>query len=478
MRKDRASQIEHLKNAVLVVLFFTTILLLYLLWSLDAQGRFHLPDIIPHREAQVVIDVDGAIVPDAIVYGMGDGSFRIRNEKTAGIYRRSLAHLSSMRGDSGVSVTEISEEQYASSIRMYRSLTIDFAYQIPFAELCSHYDMPFSTVMNSIRSFDALAFSDASPESLFIADTQREQYYRIQASDEADLYAAMIESDNFSELPICYTIGDILGGDNRRLMPLMAESSLEPVRWREEGEDASLGMRHALLESLFGENLDFVRRITDHPGNVTYMYGYGQKTLTHQVDGVLEYKNEVSDAKGGGFFGDLKTALTFAAAHGIWNGSDERDIRFTLAEVDAASAGKQEGYRFSFRAKLEENPLYYEEDFPLTIEVLDGQVSYCRSDLIWTERTADSLQTKQAHDPANVIARNYSHIYHTMSGNPLTVDQDVAFQYVVSAVRDIRTGLVRIASDEWLRPAWVVEVEGGRRFYFSLYEALPIGASR
>jgi hypothetical protein len=288
----------------------------------------------------------------------------------------------------------------------------------------------------------------------------------------------MAESEESITLSVCYTIGNILGGDNQELMPLFEESSLMPVRWKSDSEETSQSIRLLLLESLFGENLDFVRRIADNAGNVTYLYGYGKKTFTYQSDGVLEYKNEAADATAGGFYKDLETALSFAAVNGLWDGAEASGLRLTLRNAEVISNGKQEGYRFGFGAHIAEHPLYYEAGLPLIVEVLDGQVSYLRSDMIAVERMPAHGQEKPVQDPANVIARNYNHIYNVSTGNVLSVNQDIAFQYVVSSVRDVRVGLVRLLNNEWLQPAWILETRGGQRFYFSLYEAIPIGTGK
>ena len=65
-----------------------------------------------------------------------------------------------------------------------------------------------------------------------------------------------------------------------------------------------------------------------------------------------------------------------------------------------------------------------------------------------------------------------------MTGNMLAVNEESAFEYVAQAVEDIRMGLVRIANDDRLRPAWILATESGQVFYFSLYEATPIGMGK
>ncbi len=478
MSQDKTTRTEHLKTVILVVLFFTTILLLYLLWSLDSRGSFRLPDILPQRAATQAPEAESLLVPDRVVYGMGDGSYRQREEETRAVFREGLSALRALCGEPGAAVAEITREQYEEAMLTYRSLSIDYAYGIPYGELCSRWEIPSVTGMEQIGAMSALSFSEASGESVFIAEGEADKYYRLYGQSGTELFASLWEREELESLTACYTVGNILGGGNPSLIPLSAESDLSTLGWKEESEEASKDLRQALAESLFGENFDFVRRITDSFGNITYMYGYGQKTFTQRVDGVLEYKNETPEAAAGGFFGDLETALAFVAAHGTWGSLDGEEIGFYLSDAQPVSAGKREGHRFQFGAWIDGRSLYYEDGVPIEIEVLDGQISYYRRDVISVDGNVRRPGLRPAQDPANVIARNYNHIYNVMTGNVLSVNEESAFQYVALAVREIRTGLVRIANDERLQPAWILGMENGQKFYFSLYEAIPIGMTK
>ena len=55
---------------------------------------------------------------------------------------------------------------------------------------------------------------------------------------------------------------------------------------KEVGTDAA--------RAVFGDTFSFVRRITDSFGNVTYMYGYGEKNLYLYAEGAIEYRTTVS----------------------------------------------------------------------------------------------------------------------------------------------------------------------------------------
>ncbi len=459
MEQDRSRRIEHLKTAVLVVLFLTTILLLYLLWSFDSQGRLHLPDILIHRETQLVPKAESVIVPDRVVYSMGDGSYRQKTEGTYDVFERGLSQMQAVLLHSDAVVEEITKEQFSESIKDYRSLTIYFPYALPFRELANDKQVGAAPVVEFDREMDVLAFSEASGKSVFFGNTEMESFYRLHAGDDIDYYERMTEDKALRERTVFYRVGDILGGDNDILIPLSAESELGSLRWRRDIEHPGESVP-ALTESLFGENLDFVRRITDNFGNVTYMYGYGQKTFTHQVDGVLEYKNEATETVAPGFLRELNIALTFAARHNLWSDVSDQGIQYVLSDVEPLAQGRMSGRRFTFGGFIDGWPLRYDSGHPLVIEVLNGQVTYCRTEPIQLVDTPGGSQKRAVHDPANVIARNYNHLHNVLTGNLLSVNEDRTFQLVVSKLTDVRRGYVRLSNDEALRPAWIIEAEG------------------
>ena len=69
--------VEHIKTAILVVLFLTTILLLYL--SFNQSGKsFSISDILPGGRASVItVSVDEYIAPEYTVQSEGNGKFLI-----------------------------------------------------------------------------------------------------------------------------------------------------------------------------------------------------------------------------------------------------------------------------------------------------------------------------------------------------------------------------------------------------------------
>jgi hypothetical protein len=406
----------------------------------------------------------------------GDGSYQLADENLDQKFAGALIELRRLSNSASILVSEVTSQQYQEAMSGYKSIILSFDYGIPFDEICFRYEIKKATGFDVIESMNSLSFSEAAKESIFIYDRAKGKYFRLLADEESSVVADEFSKLQRDEMLSYYTVGNILGGQNPALIPLTTDNSLSSVRYDKESQEASEEIKQALAESLFGENFDFVRRITDSFGNVTYMYGYGQKTFSTSVDGVFEYKNETLEGNSAGFFADLQTALTFVAMHGGWDSPDGQQAVFYLKNAQGIADGKKEGYRFSFSIELWGEEVFYESGFSIEIDVLAGQISYYKRDVFSVD---DDYKTsfRPAQDPANVIAQNYSYIYSNMDSNVFSVNEE-AFDAVASRISSVQTGFVRIQSDRVLRPVWIIQMNNGQRFYFSLYEATPIVQSK
>ena len=476
MSEQKVNRIERAKTILLVVLFFMTILLLYLLWSPEYQSRFRLPNILSQREQAETPEAENVLLPDKVAYSYGDGSFILLTKNPQDAFAFTVSQLKAINASSSKSVSEITADQFKEGIDQYKSAFLSFNYGIPFNELCERYDILNTAEFDNIGDVYLIAFSEADKKSIFIYDDNTQKYFRIVLDMENnavnDLFAIISEEKSAAY----YRIGTIFGGDNDALIPLVLTSNLSKIRYKEESDEDSESVKKALAESLFGENFDFVRRITDNFGNITYMYGYGQKTFTSYVDGVLEYKNEVVPGSGNGFFGDLEVALSFVATHGTWDSLDGQNLEFYLVDAKEISDEKRTGYQFSFGAIIMGEKVFYEDGFPIEVRILDGQVAYYKRNVIsiYKEQIFDGNSTL-AQDPANVIAQNYNYIYNMMTNSVSDVNEETMFEYVANSVTSVEAGLARIENERNLQPAWVIHMDNGSSFYFSLYEARPIG---
>ncbi len=459
---DRKRLIERIKSVVLVVLFFTTILLLYLLWGAP-KPSLQIQNLLFGSGEESAPRAQDLLVPLYAAFGNADGSFRLA-QNTEEIYRAAAQRFSDFSAEGGVVTEEIDEEQYREALTAYESLSLYFGFDVDFSDFCAQLGIGEFSGAEQIGTFQAFSFSDAARESLLLRDSGTRRCYRIVFGVEQNVVAELRALAEESEESL-YPAGDILGGDSTALLPLSATSRLRAGSFTAEpDEDRQIEM----AEAVFGDTFDFVRRIEDSFGNVTYMYGYGQKTFSAYVDGTYEYKSEVGQGESLGYFGDLQTGVNFAAACGGWEDS------LRLSAVRRLEGGRTGGYEYFFVQSADGVPVYTEHHYAAEISVVDGQVIRYLSataDL----KPADEGSSRDLIDPANVLANNCNHIYNISSGSMMSIDSEEALGYVADRVSAVRQGYFRSEAEGLLLPCWVVSTDTGACFFFDLYDASPLG---
>ena len=466
--------LENFKNVILVVLFITTILFLYLLWSDSGTSSFKLSGILPFGRGEFAApDCGSVILPDYLACGEGDGSFTLNIGDTAPELARTVELLKKFVA-SPVSVYNVSGYQCKEALTRYKASFLSWSYTLPFTDFCEYYGIESISGMESVR-MTGIGLSSAADDSIFIIDNKNGVYYRL-ISDELKLSPLEpTPKSSFSD-GIYYTVEEILGCSSLALLPIIESSKQAPCRYESEAATAPESMRMAMAEGAFGDTFDFVRRITDSFGTVTYMYGYGQKTLTAMPDGSYEYKAETS-GESAGFFGDLKTALNFVAACGGWEGEGVESISYRLADAKSIGSGKSGGYAFSFAAYVRGRRIYSESGYPIELRVSAGNVEYYARNVIELRAFAER-EPASVSEAANVIASNAGHIYKVMNDDALSATTDEAFSFVADAIVSARMGYYRYERDDSLVPCWAVEMSDGSTFFFDLYEGLPLGFSK
>ena len=274
---ERARKVEKLKNAVIVVLFLTTVLLLNLTWRSEGAAPFRLSSVLDFISPDVwVPDASEFIAADYTVCGFGDATFSRDAD------RAESANASFL-------INEVTEQQYREMLTGYRCLKVVLSCPVPFGEFCDRNQINRSSVFDQVGTVSALLVSEAAPESIFVEGGG--QCWRFISDSEQDLASPLLVSLVRKD-PIYFTAGSMLGNSNMAILPLTSSATLAPAAWESEAAGDVERAGRTMAESIFGENFDFVRRITDSFGNVTYMYGYGATVLTCYTDGSFDYYDE------------------------------------------------------------------------------------------------------------------------------------------------------------------------------------------
>lgn len=461
--------IENIKSVLLVVLMISTILLLYFFWggtsldtsrSNDNQGNYE------------TLDVKALIVPSQIIISLGEESYKLAEKDKWSELVKGLDEF--MQSDTLI-VEEITKEQYEKVMKI-SSIRAKFNYKLSLSDFCFAYGIKTTPSFDIIENISELGYGKISKESLLIYDSEKLKYYRIVITNEAKRLEQLLTFLIEEETPIYYTIGKYLGGgiSNSAFIPITLQTNLHDFEYNREVYLKQNDEISTIAQSYFGQTFDFIRKIEEGNGTVIYMYGYGQKVLIVNTNGVIEYKEESIGSNGEvGYLESLRTALNFIGAHGEFEGSDRSKYVPYLKNVETNLDGKR-GFRFTFGLEVNNYNMYYQDRDPIIVEVIENQVTYFNRDLseydtVIIEEMKDEY--KEAYSAINMLAENYSYFINEMG-------MTGTFEEVANKIISVEPGYAVVRNEDQIngtaKAAWIVEFNGIEG-YFDLYTSNPLG---
>jgi len=494
--------IEKVKSVLLVVLFLSTILLLYFFWENISINKIAMPQDPIEIEKQEIPQSMDVAQPSRITVSFGAENYTVIPFSNKDIWFNSqdekysiIEEFSRFGQTENILVMEINQSQFI-EVMKESSINAEFFYPIPFADFCEQYEIRKPQSYDAIENISSIGYSVGSPNSLFIYDGKNRKYYILIAdSDNTDT----LDSDltNFSELISSiesmgynpyYPLSVFLGVNNSALIPLDIESKMRSFSFRQDSYIHQVDKINEMAESFFGESFDFVRKITEDNGTIIYMYGYGQKVLIVNTDGSFEYKEELlnennSDQK---YFEALETALQFVAVHGSWKSLDGAKLTPYLKNVEMGS-DKKKSYRFTFGMVANGVPIFYEQGESIIIDVTMGQVTYYKRNMIDFDQEEldeiETLSTSNTFTAVNMIAQNFELIYEILLENNVVTeitDKNQIFEEVSNHISNMQIGYMKPefsnTSENQILPAWIVSIDN-IKIFFDLYNAEPLGYS-
>ncbi len=476
--------IESLKNIMLVVLFITTMLLLYFFWGNPISNSFRITDIIGEEPSEIP-SIEAVTRPDNIVVHVGGGSYTVLDETEFNAWDRCLQLLRGLKRENVVTFEEITGEQYK-RIMEFRSIVYHFNYPMPMEAFLKKYKVQDLPGDDQIGEFSLVGYSSGSPESLFLWSHSKNKYYRMVYREPHTMMEELLSSVEKVAEANYYSIGDLVGTDNSTVVPLTLTAHLDEVPYSPEFMDLNTEEVKEFAQTFFGESFDFVRKIEESKGSHIYMYGYGEKVLTIDADGRVEYKNkETPQGNQQSYFEALDSAMQFVAAHGGWQTKEGTLLSPYVLFAQTIESNKQKGYRFVFGMKLSEGALYSEGSQTIMVEVIHGKVTQYLRDMIWIaeENSPDQWEEpeREAFTVINVVAQNYAYIASILAEEGQAFGDltgEALFDQVSQLIQSVKTGYVKPKNPEQeenlLIPAWVIQVED-LLIYFGLYDARPLG---
>ncbi|MHC1723419.1 MAG: two-component system activity regulator YycH [Aminipila sp.] len=494
MEKLPVDRIEKFKNILLVVLVFTTILLLYFLWGSKSLEAFIFND---NDEAYKVMSSKEVILPDQIILGRGNEDYTVALDQKEELWNNDILNTfrDFSRGTNSA-VVEITEQQYK-DIMKYPSIIAKFEYNIPFDEFCEKYGIKKLQGYDGISNLTEIGFSKGSKGSTFIYDGDKKKYYGIVGNKKLGIFDKIDTIFEQQEVATYYPLKTVLGEEstNDTLVPFELPPAIIPIDYKKDVEIGQKENTSDIAQKYFGETFDFVRKVEESKGTTIYMYGYGQKVLIiNPNEGSIEYKEEVKteNPEQASMFDSLDTALTFVASHGEFKTIAGQEIKPCLESASTID-DKKNSYRFVLSFMIGKNKLFYEDKMPIIIEVVDGQVSYFRREFInFDENQVDKRSNKEGISAINMLTMNYEYMREALTKAGFIDKEEsknISFENLANKIDNMYTGYLKAtvepSVDETvdtqknleLVPVWVVEVND-TLLYFDLYDGQPKGSSK
>lgn len=350
---NKKSQLfEYLKTATLVVLFFTTILLLYL--CLNQSGSdFKISDLIPGgRTNEIIVNVDDYISPAYVVESRSNGKYSA-TENTAGINAAVNECVSTLMSSSALTIEQTNLEEFEKVLLEEKSILLKYPCDIPLNEYS--FKLNEKNIEGDFKNivFNSLLFSNHSKECIYLLDSEQNCYKIISGENyySTDRIEKEFDGKIFAEISAAH-IEEL----NEEIIKQYAKDDAAEIEYNSE----------EIAESIFGDTFDFVRKITDSMGNETYMYGYGEKRLSIYAKGGMEFKQELINTNTKNFYSDLETALLF-----VNRAIDFEDSNFKLTKAKLIG-NENQNYQFHFN-----NGSYH-----IIVEVINSGISYFSLDEI------------------------------------------------------------------------------------------------
>lgn len=498
---------EKIKTIILVVLFLQTILLLYFFWqdvtlrdirinNILALGDNTAETIAP-EELIIPSHIDVCLDNDTYTRMDGDAAacWGAYNEGDEGSSLTMLACVTGAMSTGDEFIEEITRSQYEEVMGMLSARAV-FNYYLPYREYCTLLGISNPPGTEMIEAVREIGFSAGSAESMFIYDGAKNKYYRIVSDFDAEPFLNELQSRAAGGNTTYYPLESFLGSDftSGVLIPQFMETDIaEGSAYRELGHDTAAEIADAGTEfarTFFSNTFDFVRRVEEENGRITYIYGYGEKILTIYENGEIEYKADISEGTDAGYMSALRTALSTVAELGGFETTNGNEFTpyLSYAQVKNEPGQTEKAYRFEFGMLIDGEKVHFERMNVAVVEVYGGQISYFSRNYIETSEETYRGEMREAYSAINVLAQNYEYIYEVISGLESVADADIMpsgrlnsderLEFVASLIDDMSIGYVFDEENSVLRPCYMIAFfDGDVKMYFDVDTAEPAGSS-
>lgn len=389
------------------------------------------------------------------------------------------------------SIDEIDRESYIEAfsdrsllIRMPLSLSIGQFYSL-FSEEALSDDIKDITV------FEYLIREDEQ-KTLYIYDQVNEKYYKVDHSTATHDVGALVDgvletdwivyrklSDRFS---LSSTVDESYNQLNYELVPYRYDFSVDSIlvdhevhldeaRFNEDIESIS--------NAVFGNRLDFVKRLQDVNESVILMYGYGDKSLTVTPEGLISYRKkfDVTRAETFGFKESFALALGKIEQFGLM--PEGLFLEKYLYRQDEKS------YTFFFNYRINSFAIaeMASEDYPITVVVKENQVVSVDKDVKRYVDVAEDTPYKNSETLFTIddcITNNFLEVsVYYLQDNNLYDQKTDPMEFFFPIRSEIESVDLRYYGEtaDYMIPVWQVVIDE-RTYIFNAYDGKLIKTYR
>lgn len=474
--------IEKIKTLVIVVLFLSAILLLYFFWKGSSFDDFKFPDVNISADTIITPEASELVEPKNVQITFGPENYTQFSTNTRTLWQQFLQDYIAFSESENIFIEEIPMEKWKESMRL-KSIRYEFSYDIPL----SYLDALGATTIpqaEEIETFSIIAYSIASKESIFLYDRENDKYYRMVSDADYTTLEEQISQLEKEPHNIFYPIDLFFGVENHTLLPYDRQENLLTLASVSEASSSSTDQERKIAEKFFGENLDFIRKITEDDGTIVYMYGVGQKILTLHPLGIVEYSEEVDHNPSElSYYQSLTLATQFIANHGNWMTIDGKEIDpYLECSTKITDRSKETGYRFAFGLKQNGYPLYNDNGPQMIVELVGDQIVYYKRQI----HTAYNSISREENLPQQVVSiiellpAKYTTLALVLKENGMEISDvsaDEQFNSVIKQISAVDIGYFKQKNqenEEFFTPAWVIRFSSVNVF-FELYSGDYLG---
>ena len=220
-----------------------------------------------------------------------------------------------------------------------------------------------------------------------------------------------------------------------------------------------------VAKNIFGEKYDFVNRVVETGGANTFIYGFGERVLRMQPDGVVEYLDETVKGSGTSQEDAIAKAIDFAVKVGI------QPLNLNLKSVEKSQIYGKNSYEFVFSYNIEGLKLKSHdksiEDIVITVAG-DSVYSY-HSNIksIEDNMTVNLFSKNEILSPQTILNDNFDFLKNEFEMKFQEGKNDEVSAHILERIKSVEL-VYFLADTNVFIPAWCFYMEG-QNYIFDAY---------